>query len=204
MGDCIARGHFCPSPLNLLNCLLSALRTRFFSVSSRTDATPQAIDRAVLGQQAEGMLTEHGDAVLRMAYAYLHNMADAEEILQDTLVQFLKAAPLLKSREHEKAWFLHVAANLCRNRIKYNAVRQADELTDTLAAEERPDLAFVWEAVRSLPEKYREVVHLFYHEGYPTAQIAKILDRKESTVRSDLARGREKLKAVLKEAYDFE
>ena len=55
-----------------------------------------------------------------------------------------------------------------------------------------------------MPDKYREIVHLFYHEGYQTAQIAKILDMKESTVRSNLARGREKLKTVLKEAYDFE
>ena len=75
---------------------------------------------------------------------------------------------------------------------------------EELAAEQREDLSFVWEAVRALPDKYREIVHLFYHEGYQTAQIAKILDMKESTVRSNLARGREKLKTVLKEAYDFE
>lgn len=124
--------------------------------------------------------------------------------MQDALVQFLKAAPKLDTKEHEKAWLLHVAANLAKNRIKYNAVRQADALMEELAAEQREDLSFVWEAVRALPDKYREIVHLFYHEGYQTAQIAKILDMKESTVRSNLARGREKLKTVLKEAYDFE
>ena len=132
-----------------------------------------------------------------------NNTEDAEEILQDTLVQFLKAAPALESRAHEKAWFLHVAANLCRNRLKYNAIRQTDELADNLEAEGQNDLLFVWDAVKSLPEKYREVVHLYYHEGYQTAEIAKILGMKEATVRSNLARGREKLKSVLKEAYDF-
>ena len=74
---------------------------------------------------------------------------------------------------------------------------------EELVSEERSDLSFVWDAVKALPEKFREVVHLFYFEGYQTAQIAKILNMKESTVRSNLARGREKLKAVLKEAYDF-
>lgn len=60
------------------------------------------------------------------------------------------------------------------------------------------------EAVKQLPENYRAAIHLFYYEGYPTKQIARLLGKKEATVRSDLRRGRERLKAVLKEAYDFE
>ena len=150
------------------------------------------------------ILTRFGDSILRYAYTYLHNMSDAEEVLQDTLVQFLKTAPEFESENHEKAWLLRVAANLSKNRIRYNKLRETDELNEELVAEEREDLSFVWEAVKSLPVKYREVIHLFYHEGYQTAQIAKILGRNESTVRSDLRRGREKLKEVLKGEYDFE
>ena len=70
--------------------------------------------------------------------------------------------------------------------------------------EEREDLSFVWDAVKKLPEKYREVIHLFYYEGYQTKEISKILSRNESSVRSDLKRGRERLKDLLREAYDFE
>ena len=154
--------------------------------------------------RAEMILTRFGDSILRYAYTYLHNMSDAEEVLQDTLVQFLKTAPEFESENHEKAWLLRVAANLSKNRIRYNKLRETDELKDELVAEEREDLSFVWEAVKSLPVKYREVIHLFYHEGYQTAQIAKVLGRNESTVRSDLRRGREKLKEVLKGEYDFE
>ncbi len=147
---------------------------------------------------------QYGNRILRLAYSYLHNMSDAEEVLQDTLIQYLKTAPELESEEHRKAWLLHVAGNLSKNRIRYNKVRCADELSETLAAEEREDLSFVWEAVKVLPEKYREVIHLFYYEGYRTKQIAEILNRKETTVRSDLLRGREQLRTILKEAYDFE
>ncbi len=154
--------------------------------------------------RAEMILTRFGDSILRYAYTYLHNMSDAEEVLQDTLVQFLKTAPEFESENHEKAWLLRVAANLSKNRIRYNKLQETDELNDELVAEEREDLSFVWEAVKSLPVKYREVIHLFYHEGYQTAQIAKVLGRNESTVRSDLRRGREKLKEVLKGEYDFE
>ena len=154
--------------------------------------------------RAEMILTRFGDSILRYAYTYLHNMSDAEEVLQDTLVLFLMTAPEFESENHEKAWLLRVAANLSKNRIRYNKLRETDELNDELVAEEREDLSFVWEAVKSLPVKYREVIHLFYHEGYQTAQIAKVLGRNESTVRSDLRRGREKLKEVLKGEYDFE
>lgn len=153
--------------------------------------------------QAARLLDQYGNRILRLAYTYLHNMSDAEDILQDTLLQFLKKAPSFDSAEHEKAWLLRVAANLSKNWIDYERLRASDELNEELVAEEREDLSFVWEAVRELPSQYREVIHLFYHEGYPTAEIAKILGRKESTVRSDLRRGREKLKAVLKEVYDF-
>ena len=153
---------------------------------------------------AAKMLDCYGNCILRLAYSYLHNMSDAEDILQDTLIQFLKTAPVLTTPAHEKAWLLKVAANLSKNRIQYNTLRATDALEDDLIAEHEPDLAFVWEAVKSLPPQYREVIHLFHYEGYSTAEISHILNWKESTVRSDLRRGRKKLKTILKEAYDFE
>ena len=164
---------------------------------AQTDA-----DRA--GQMAAEALDTYGNAVLRCAYSYLHNMADAEEILQDTLLKLLTAAPSFDSEEHKKAWLLRVAANLSKNRIEYNALRISDELSEDLAEEGREDLSFVWDAVKALPVQFREVIHLHYYEGYSTEEIAKILGRNPSTVRSDLRRGREKLKSILKEAYDFE
>lgn len=139
-----------------------------------------------------------------MAYSYLHNMSDAEEILQETLIRYLTVQPELQGPEHEKAWLLRVAANLSKNRLDYNRLRDTDEPEETLVSQEREDLSFLWEAVKQLPDANREVIHLFYYEGYPTAQIAKILNRRESTVRSDLRRGRKRLKKILKEEYDFE
>ena len=166
--------------------------------------TVQTVDRAEINRQAERILDEYGNSILRLAYSYLHNMSDAEEILQDTLLQFLRTAPAFANGTHEKAWLLRAAGNLSKNRTDYNRVRATDELSDALAAEEREDLSFVWDAVKSLPIKYREVIHLFYYEGYSTAQIAQMLGRKEVTVRSDLRRGRIRLKEILKEGYDFE
>ncbi len=152
----------------------------------------------------ENILDTYGNTILRLAYSYLHNMSDAEDILQDTLIKYMQSAPVFLTESHKKAWLLHVAANLSKNKIDYNRIRETDELEETLVAEEREDLSFVWEAVKALPDKYREVIHLYYQEGYSAKEISKILSRNESSVRSDLKRGREALKTVLKEAYDFE
>ena len=170
---------------------------RFFSGEG---TEPSAEER---NRQAERLLDRYGQSVLRLSYAYLHNMSDAEEILQDTLVQFLKTSPVFESPNHEKAWLLRVASNLCKNRLIYDRRRRADPLSETLAQEDRPDLSFVWEAVKALPVHQREVVHLFYHEGFAPAEIARIVGRKESTVRSDLRRARLRLKEILKEGYDL-
>lgn len=168
----------------------------------KEDAKP--VETVSISQQAAQILDTYGDTILRYAYSYLHNQSDTEEVLQDTLIQFLKTRPVFESDEHEKAWLLRVAGNLCKNRLKYNRLRQTDELREELIAEQREDLSFIWDAVQALPVQYREVIHLFYREGYSTREISQILGRKEATIRSDLSRGRGKLKELLKEAYDFE
>ena len=168
----------------------------------KEDAKP--VETVSISQQAAQILDTYGDTILRYAYSYLHNQSDTEEVLQDTLIQFLKTRPVFESDKHEKAWLLRVAGNLCKNRLKYNRLRQTDELREELIAEQREDLSFIWDAVQALPVQYREVIHLFYREGYSTREISQILGRKEATIRSDLSRGRGKLKELLKEAYDFE
>lgn len=199
MEYCLTQGVMLSSPLELLRGRLR----RFFAAAERETRREAAAGRDAVNRQAERMLTDYGNSILRLAYSYLHNLSDAEEVLQDTLIQFLKTAPALEGPRHEKAWLLRVAANLSKNRLDYNRIRAADELNEELVAEEREDLSFVWEAVKALPVHQREAVHLFYHEGYTTAEIGRLLGRREATVRSDLRRGREKLKEVLKEAYDF-
>ena len=139
---------------------------------------------APLIPDAARALRQHGDAVLRLACSYLHQRPEAEDVLQDTLLQYLQKAPPFSGEEHERA---------------------QEELSDLLPGRApEPELSAVWDAVGALPARYRGVIHLYYYEGYTTVEIARILGARESTVRSLLARGREKLRAVLKEGYDFE
>ena len=160
--------------------------------------------RALLNERAENFMKKNGNQVLRMAYAYVHNMDEAEDILQETLIKILEVKLDSDDEEYIKAYFLRTASNIAKNHISANKRHETDELNEELIAEEKADLSFVWEAVKELPDTQRDVIHLFYEEGYQTAEIAEILGRKEATIRSDLKRARERLKTILKEVYDFE
>ena len=72
-----------------------------------------AADRAAV------LMDKYGNMILRVAYSYLHNMEDAEDILQDTLIQFLRNDPTFANDSHEKAWLITVASNLSKNKILY-------------------------------------------------------------------------------------
>lgn len=154
--------------------------------------------------RAKFYLDEYGECMLRLAYSYVHNYSDAEEIVQDTIMKMLSADNSYENATHEKSYLLTIVSNLSKNKIKFNKIRETDELSEELVGEEKQNLSYVWDAVKSLPAKYREVIHLFYQEGYQTAEIAAILGANENTVRSNLSRGRSELKNILREEYDFE
>ena len=193
----------CPRSFSkLLRLFAAALQEsfeRWRTLSSRTETQSAAFRR-----RAEELLDAYGDSILRLAYSYLHNRSDAEDILQDTLMKYLSARPSLSSEAHEKAWLLRVAINLSKNKIEFNRYRAHDDLDDHFLADEAPDLAYVWDAVSQLPQQCAQVIHLYYQEGYSCVEIAELLDRNEATVRSLLSRGRGRLRQILKEDYDFE
>lgn len=94
-------------------------------------------------------------------------------MLQDTLLQYLQKAPPFSGEEHERAWLLRVAANLCKNRLSYWKRHPQEELSDLLPGRApEPELSAVWDAVGALPARYRGVIHLYYYEGYTTVEIA--------------------------------
>lgn len=152
----------------------------------------------------ENALNLFGDAVLRLAYSYLKKKEDAEDIVQDTLIRLMQSGEIFESEEHMKSWMLRVAANLCKDQLKSS--KQQKEVALPGGYEKGVEDEYisgennaVIEAVMSLPEKYRSVIHLYYFEEYATKEIAEIVGKKESTVRSLLKRGREKLEVILSE-----
>lgn len=151
----------------------------------------------------ERALNLFGDDILRLAFSYLKRREDAEDIVQETLIRLMKSAKQFEGEEQLKAWLLRVSANLCRDQLKSSNHKKQVALPEgyEVASEDSamPEgESEVMQAVMSLPEKYRSVIHLYYFEEYATKEIAEILDKKEATVRSLLKRGREKLENMMK------
>ena len=98
-------------------------------------------------------------------------MSDAEDILQDTLLKYMQSAPVFENAQHEKAWLLCVASNLCKNKLSYNKIRETDELLETLTAEEREDLSFVWNAGK-IPGSHSSLLRrrLFHTRNQPHSE----------------------------------
>lgn len=168
--------------------------------------------------------------LFKLSYVRLQNRQDAEDVVQEVFYQYLKNPPSFQSPEHERAWFLKVALNACRKvwRSAWKRHqsswqppegREAEELpVDQDPPEREPD-SMAWgpeerlvrreenrrllESVMALPEKYRDVIHLFYYEDLSVREISQVTGRGESTVTSQLTRGRELLRKTLKEEYDF-
>ena len=136
--------------------------------------------------------------LLRLACTRLDDPADAEDIVQEVFLKLLTARPLFRDSEHEKAWLirttLHRASDLRRSAARRNV--PLEEAAQAAVPSEGSALLTV---VRALPEPYSAVIHLYYYEGYSIKEIAKLLGVPTPTVGTRLARGRERLRRLLKE-----
>lgn len=142
------------------------------------------------------------DTVYRVAVHNSARPADAEDITQAVFVKLLESKNTFKGTEHLKAWLIRVTINLCRDELRKNSkivLCESPLLNDTAQKEDS-----VLEAVRALPENYRNAVYLHYYEGYTAKEIGKILDAKPNTVLSWLSRGRDMLKEEMIGGFDDE
>ena len=144
------------------------------------------------------MVETYSPMLLRAALTRVSTPADAEDAVQDVFLRVLTHAPRFRDREHEKAWLLRTTLN--RSRDLYRLRRDDAPLEEaTNATVETPDYGPLLSAVRSLPEAYSAVIHLYYYEGYSIKEIARLLALPVPTVGTRLARGRDRLREMLKE-----
>ena len=153
-------------------------------------------------QQIEALILKYEKTVYKLAYSYMKNRQDTDDIYQEVFLRFFRKKPEFESEEHEKAWFIRTTINCCKSYFLSGWVKRTmamEERTmgreDSYEMEERSELFY---AVMELPVKYRTVIHLFYYEDLSTAQIAQLLKRREGTVRQQLTRARRQLQEIMK------
>ena len=149
---------------------------------------------------------KYGDTALRAAFCYLGNLADAEDITQEVFFALHREPRIFKNDEHLKAFLLRAVINRCKNLRKSIRYRMHISLDDANEAElaDQPDGSYkaraIIDMIRALPAPYGAVVYLHDCEGYTIREIAEMLEKKESTISTQLRRGHERLRMDLLEA----
>ncbi len=144
---------------------------------------------------------KYSDMVYRLAFARVKNKYDADDILQEVFLRFIKQKSKLNNEEHTKALLIRITINCTKSLFTSSYVKKTQGLDENISITmpQRDTL----DAVLRLPIKYRTVIHLHYYCGYKTEEIAEILHTKPSTVKSQLLRARQKLKNYL-EGVEFD
>lgn len=161
------------------------------------------MEQSAVAQGAAEVLDQYGDMVFRTAYAMVKNTHDAEDIAQDVFVSLVRTHPVFVSAEHQKAWLLRVTINRSKSFLRSAWQQRTEGLPEALSDETfTPRESAVLDAVASLPQKYRQVVYLYYVEGYSSAELARLLHLPQNTVLSRLSRARGRLAILLKGEFD--
>lgn len=150
-------------------------------------------------QEANRAIERYADTVRRICMIHLKNHADTEDIFQNVFLKYVLSTAVFESEEHEKAWFIRVTINACRDLLK-SFFRSRTVSLDTLL-DQPADLTetdrTVLDAVLALPPKYRDMVYLHYYEGYTAPQIGQILKKNVNTVYTLLNRAKQALRETL-------
>ncbi len=126
----------------------------------------------------------------------MKNKSDSEDMTQNAFMKYLKYNPVFENLTHEKAWFIVTATNLCKNHFKswWNKNTCLKEEIEVKFKDKDNEII---EGVLSLPTKYKQVIYMYYYEGFNTKEISTLLLINESTVRTHLSKGRQLLKEKL-------
>ncbi len=155
------------------------------------------------GDQARYLVDRYADMILRISYSYLKQTCDTEDICQTVFLKYLTANVRFASSEHEKAWIIRTTVNACKDHVKASFFRRTVPLEDAshLAAPQVPD-SEILDALKTLPEKYRVPIYLYYYEDYTSREIGEILGKSESSISQCLSRGRKMLRRYLEQEGD--
>lgn len=164
----------------------------------------------IMVNNAEYLVEKYLNEIIRLAFVYVKNIDDAEDIASQVFVTYLRRKPIFESIDHAKHWLSKVTVNTAKNYIRTRkATINYDELAGVLSTTdidhghtEQEDA--VLNAVLQLKSAYREVIHLYYYENYDTNEIAKTLGLPPSTVRTRLTRARAAIEKTLKGEKCFE
>lgn len=155
-------------------------------------------------QSLQELIEHYQNNLYAAAFNICKNAEDAEDVVQDTFIQYHITKKEFENEQHIRAWLFRVLINKAKNVTRAFWRRNKVTLEDYMETLtfETPESQNLFETVMELPEKYRIVIHLFYYEDYSIREIAEILAISEGNVKVRLSRGRALLRKILQEEWE--
>lgn len=156
------------------------------------------------GKAAREAVMKYSDMLYRICIVMLCNEQDAQDAVQDTFCRYLEKKPVFRDAEHEKAWLIRVAANICRDMLRFRTRHpkiSIDEVENTLA---KPEQRETLRELLELPVKQKAAIYLHYVEGYSVKEVADIMGITEGAVKMRLRRGREQMRMLVRRKANAE
>jgi len=148
-------------------------------------------------EEISELYSSHKNMIYRICFAYMKNAADTEDVIQETFIRLIKSGAAFANAEHEKAWLIRTATNLCKNNLRH-WWRRRENLDDHEGLQTHAfEVDNIFDIVMTLPDKYKTVVYLYYYEGYDSTEISSILQKPQSTIRYLLMKARNILREKL-------
>ena len=153
-------------------------------------------DDTVTEQQLEGYIHSYKNTVFRLAYSYVKNREDADDITQDAFMRLFVCDNSFDSGENVKAWLIRVTINLSKDLLRSGWYKRRAELEEDIPVETKQE-SYLLDCVKRLRPEYSAVIYLYYYEGYSAKEIAGLRGINSATVRTRLARARNQLRKML-------
>ena len=149
------------------------------------------------GKAFAELMQNYMQSMYKVAKAILWSDEDIADVIQDTIFSCWRNLNRLKENRYFKTWMTRILINHCKDHIKNQKPHLSEEFMAEVGANDSTLENVEWkETLKLLDEKYRLIMILYYIEGFRTSEISLILDISEATVRTRLARGREKLAKI--------
>ncbi len=154
-------------------------------------------------QHIKETIEKYSDMIYRICLVYLKSSLDAEDAYQEIFIKIIEKVPQFNNENHRKAWIITVTSNHCKNVLRkktyYRTVSYDENINIISKNQEDKDIL---STIFTLPLNYRNVIYLYYYEGYSTKEISKIMQKREATIRTWLKRARESLKILIGGVFD--
>ena len=141
------------------------------------------------------------NTVYKVCFMLLKNETETEDAVQNVFIKLMNQDKEFQSDEHIKAWLIVTAKNECKNTLTHwwKSKRNSMEDIGEPSYIQNTESGEITELLNTLPDKYKLPLYLYYYEGYKTEEIAKILNVKHSTLRTQIIAARGKLKTLMED-----